>query len=225
MAMNPNKGRVLISLALMVSGMVGVAVALSQSPRGIALFQAPPAKIEPVKTQPKATPKPAAPHSRSQELSEQLEQSNAAKLLKQLTEGADAKVQDSKSAIERFIQRKANEQGNYLKQVVIDALREAVTGEVTQQSKTISQEFKDIKLTSEQRTAIQQARREMQTQIVQQVQNNPQLVQQLPADLQAGRLNQTLSQPLSNYSEAIAQILTPQQQQRWQKNFDQALNR
>jgi len=224
--MNPNKGRVLISLALMVSGIVGVAVAMSQSPRGIALLQNP-LQASPAKTQPvaKPTPKPVAQESRSQEIAEQLEQSNAAKLLKELTQGADAKVQDSKSAIEGFIQRKANEQQDHLKQLVIGALREAVTGEVTQSSKTISQEFKGIKLTPEQTTEIQQARREMQTQIVQQLQNNPQLIQQLQADLQAGRLNQTLSQPLSNYRATIAQILTPQQQQKWQKDFDQAINR
>ncbi|MGG6267698.1 hypothetical protein ACQ4M3_11430 [Leptolyngbya sp. AN03gr2] len=224
--MNPNKGRVLISLALMVSGMVGVAVALSQSPRGIALLQTP-LQTPPAKTQPtvKSTPKPVAQESRSQELSEQLEQSNAAKFLKQLTDGADAKVQDSKSAIEGFIQQKANEQQNYLKQLVIDALREAVTGEATQQSKAISQEFKGVKLTPEQTTRIQQARQEMQTQIVQQLQNNPQLIQQLQADLQAGRLNQTLSQPLNNYQDTIAKILTPQQEQKWQKNFDKAINR
>lgn len=220
--MNPNKGRVLISLALMVSGIVGVAVALTQSPRGIALLQAPPATIEPTV---KSTPKPVVQESRSQELSEQLEQSNAAKLLEQLTEGADAKINDSKSAIEGFIQQKTNQQRDHLKQIVIDALREAVTGEVTQQSKAISQEFKGIKLTPEQTTEIQQARREMQSQIVQQLQNNPQLIQQLQADLPAGRLNQTLSQPLNTYRDTIAQILTPQQQQKWQKTFDKALNR
>ncbi|BAU14755.1 hypothetical protein LEP3755_53060 [Leptolyngbya sp. NIES-3755] len=224
--MNPNKGRVLISLALMVSGIVGVAVAMSQSPRGISLLQNP-LQAPPAKTQPtvKSTPKPVAQESRSQEIAEQLEHSNAAKLLKELTQGADAKVQDSKSAIEGFIQQKTNEQQDYLKQLVIDALREAVTGEVTQQSTAISQEFKGVKLTPEQMTEIQQARREMQTQIVQQLQNNPQLIQQLQADLQAGRLDQTLSQPLSNYRETIAQILTPQQQQKWQKNFDKAINR
>lgn len=220
--MNPNKGRVLISLALMVSGMVGVGIALSQSPRGVALFQAPPTKTEPVINQ---APKPAAQQSRSQELSEQLEQSNAAKLLKQLSEGTDTKVKDSKNAIEGFIQQKTTEQRGYLQQLVIDALREAITGEVTQQSKAIPQEFKGVKLTPEQTTEIQKARRNMQSEIVQQLQNNPQLIQQLQADLQAGKLNQTLSQPLNNYSSAIAQILTPQQQQKWQKNFDKAVNR
>jgi hypothetical protein len=169
--------------------------------------------------------KPAVPHSRSQELSEQLKQSNAAKLLEQISGGADTKVNDAKSAIEGFIQQKTNEQRDYLKQVVIDALQEAITGEVTQQSSLISQEFKGVKLTPEQTTEIQRARRDMQSEIVQQLQNNPQLIQQLQADLQAGRLSQTLSQPLNSYSDAIAQILTPQQQQKWQKNFDNAINR
>jgi ribosomal protein L5 len=203
----------------MVSGIVGAAVALTQSPRGIALFQSPPVKTEPVSTI-KPIQKAVTQQSRSQELTDQLEQSNAAQLLKQLSGQADAKVKDSKSAIEGFIQQKTNEQRDHLKQIVIDALREAMTGEATQQSKALPDEFKGIKLTTEQTAQIQKARREMQTEIVQQLQNNPQLMQQLQSDLQAGRLNQALSQPLNQYSDTIAQILTPQQQQKWQKNFD-----
>ncbi len=223
--MNPNKGRVLIALALMVSGIVGVAVAMTQSSRGIALLQLPSAKMEPVSTA-KPTQKTVPQQSRSQEITDQLEHSNAAQLLKQLSNEADSTVKDSKSAIEGFIQQKTNEQRDYLKQIVVDAMREAVTGEATQPSKALSNEFKGIKLTSSQTGQIQQARREMQTEMVQQLQNNPQLIKQLQSDLQAGRLNQALSQPLSNYRNAIAQILSPQQQQKWQKNFDlKALNR
>lgn len=220
--MNPNKGSVLIALALMVSGLVGITVALVQSPRRIALLQTPTAKTEPILNQ---SPKPAPQGSRSQEIADQLKQSNAAKLLKQLSEGADAKVKDSESAIGGFIQQKANEQQNYLKQMVMDALREAVTGQVTQRSTSIPQEFSGIKLTPKQSTQIQKARREMQTEVVQQLQSNPQIIQQLQTDLKARRLNQAVAQPLSNYRESIAQILTPQQQQTWQKNFNQALNR
>lgn len=224
--MNPNKGRVLISLALMVSGIIGAAIAMTQSPRGIALLQSPSAKIAPVSTA-NPTQKTVSQQSRSQEVTDQLEHSNAAQLLKQLSNEADTTVKDSKSAIEGFIQQKTTEQRDYLKQIVVDALREAVTGEATQQSKALSNEFKGIKLTSDQTTQIQKARREMQTEMVQQLQNHPQLINQLQSDLQAGRLNQVLSQPLSNYRDAIAQILTPPQQQKWQKNFNlnQALNR
>ncbi|MER3476843.1 MAG: hypothetical protein C4287_10315 [Leptolyngbya sp. ERB_1_2] len=220
-AMNPNKGRVLISLALVVSGLVGAA--MTQSPRGIALLQSPPAKMEPASTAPIQTAEPVQTvpqQSRSQELANQFEHSTAAQLLKQLTNEADTKVQDSKSAIEGFIQQKTNEQRQHLKQVVVDALREAVTGEVTQHSKALSDEFKGIKLTPDQTAQIQKARREMQTEIVQQLQNNPQLIKRLQSDLQAGRSNQALSNSLSNYSDVIAQILTPQQRQKWQKNFD-----
>jgi len=221
--MNPNKGRVIISLALVASGMVGVISAMTQSPGRIALLQSPPAKMEPVSTVPTQTAKPIQTEpqqSRSQELANQFEHSTAAQLLKQLTNKADTKVQDSKSAIGSFIQRKTSEQREHFKQMVVDALREMVTEEVTQQSKALSDEFKGIQLSSDQTAQIQRARREMQTEIVQQLQNNPQLLKQLQSDLQAGRSNQALSDSLSNYSDAVAQVLTPQQRQKWQKNFD-----
>ena len=223
--MNPNQGRVLISLALMVSGMVGVAVALSQSPRGIALFQSPPAKIEPVSTV-KPVQKEVPQQSRSQEIAAQLGQSNAAQLLKQLSTEAGTTVKNSEGAIAGFIQHKVNQQRNYLKQIVVDALRESVTGEVTQRS-TTSGEFKGVNLTPEQSSEVQKARREMQSEMVKQFQNNPDLVTALQSDLQKGQLNSALSQPIKDYSTAVTRVLTPQQQQKWQKNFDLAklLNR
>lgn len=214
--MNPNKGKVLLALSLVVSGLVGVGLALKQSPQRMALSEAPPAKIEPI-----AKPIQKAPEqSRSQDITNQLEQSNAAQLLKQLSNEADAKVKDSKSMIGDFIRQKTTEQRDHLKQVVVGALREAVTGEVTQRSPILSDEFKGMKLSPDQIDRLEKARQQMQTEIVRQLQNNPQLVKQLQADLQAGRLNQTLSQPLSNYRDAVAQVLTPEQQQKWQKNFD-----
>ncbi len=216
--MNPNKGRVLISLALMVSGIVGVGIALIQSPRGIALLQVPFAKTEPVSTV-KPNPKEVPQQSRSQEIANQLKQSNAAQLLKQLSNEADSTVKDSKTAIEGFIQRKTTQQRDNLKRIVADALREAVTGEVTQRS-TSSGEFKGMKLTTEQNAEIQKAQRQMQVEMVRQIQNNPGLIQQLRSDLQQERLDPTLVQPIKNYSDAVAQVLTPQQQQKWQKNFD-----
>ncbi|HTL90144.1 MAG TPA: hypothetical protein VL134_12145 [Leptolyngbya sp.] len=225
--MEPNKGRVLISLALLVSGIVGAAVALSQSPRGMELFEAPLVQTQPM-NQPVATIKPIqqAPRqetpqqSRSQEVEKQLEQSNAAKLLDQLSNKADSAVQDSKNAVEGFIQRKATEQRDRLKQAAVDALREAITGKVTQQSTSLSDEFKGIQLTAEQNAEIQNARKTLQSELVKQFKENPNLVEQLQSELQKGRLDTTLSQPVTNYSNDVTQILTPQQQQQWQKNFN-----
>ncbi|MBD1824850.1 hypothetical protein H6F51_20485 [Cyanobacteria bacterium FACHB-DQ100] len=214
--MNPNKGKVLLALSLVVSGLVGVGLALKQSPPRMAVFEAPPTKIEPIAKPIQKTPA----QSRSQDITSQLEQSNAAQLLKQLSKEADTKVQDSKSTIAGFIQQKTIEQRDHLKQSVVGALREAITGEVTQRSSVLSDEFKGIKLSADQAAQVEKAHRQMQTEIVQQLKNNPRLVNQLKADLQAGRLNQTLSQSLSNYKDAVAQVLTPEQQQKWQKNFD-----
>ncbi|MBD2078874.1 hypothetical protein [Leptolyngbya sp. FACHB-17] len=214
--MNPNKGKVLLALSLVVSGLMGVGLALKQSPQHMALFEAPPTKIEPIAKPIQKTPA----QSRSQDITSQLEQSNAAQLLKQLSKEADTKVQDSKSTIGDFIQQKTIEQRDHLKQSVVGALREAITGEVTQRANVLSDEFKGIKLSADQAAQLEKAHRQMQTEIVQQLKNDPQLVNQLKADLQAGRLNQTLSQSLSNYKDAVAQVLTPEQQQKWQKNFD-----
>ncbi|MBD1844747.1 hypothetical protein H6F89_15345 [Cyanobacteria bacterium FACHB-63] len=212
--MNPNQGKVLLALSLFVSALVGVGLAIRQPPHQVALSQAQPREqiAKPIQKAPQ--------QNRSQDITNQLEQSNAAQLLKQLSNEADAKVKDSKSAIGDFIQQKTTEQRDHLKQAVVGALREAVTGEVTQRSRTFSDEFKGMKLSAEQIDRLERARQQMQTEIVRQLQNNPQLVKQLQADLQAGRLNQTLSQPLSNYRDAVAQVLTPEQQQKWQKNFD-----
>lgn len=215
--MNPNKGRVLITLALMVSGIVGVAIALSQSPRSASLFQTPPAKTEPVAvTQPiqKAPPK-----SRSQEIATQLDQSLAGQFLKQLSGQADTKVEESKSAIGNFIKQKTNEQREHLKQIVVEALQEAVSGEVNKQTPSLTQslttEFKGLQLTPDQSAQIQQARRVMQAEIVKELQAKPELLKQI----QSGKADQNLSQPLKNYSDVVTSILTPQQREKWQKNF------
>lgn len=222
-AMNPNQGRVLITLALMVSGMVGVVVALTQSPRSALLFQEPPAKTEPVAaTKPVTTTQPvqqSPPSSRSQEIATQLDQSLAGQLLKQLSQQADTKVQGSKTAIDRFIQQKTDEQRESLKQLVIEALQQTAAGEVKKQSQAFSNEFKGIQLTPAQSAQIQQARRDMQTAMVQQLQSNPELLKQVQSDRETGNLDRALSQPLNGYNQVVTQVLTPQQREQWQKNF------
>jgi hypothetical protein len=215
-AMNPNKARVLISLALMVAGGVGAAVALNQSP-SISPSQAPLAQTEPVVAQ-KVAQKPiqqVPQQSRSQEIATQLDQSMAGQFLKQLSGQADAKVESSKSAIGNFIQQKTDEQRQHLKQIVIDALEETVSGEVKKQTESLRTEFKGVQLTPDQSAQIQQARREMQAEIVKELQANPDLLKQI----QTGKVDQTLSQPLKDYSQVVTSVLTPQQRAQWRKNF------
>lgn len=220
--MNPNKARVLISLALMVAGGVGVVVALNQSPSDISSFQAPSTQPEPVVVQ-KVTQKVAQKpiqqvpqQSRSQEIATQLDQSMAGQFLKQLSGEADAKVEASKSAIGNFIQQKTDEQRQHLKQIVIDALEETVSGEVKKQTESLKAEFKGVQLTPDQSAQIQQARREMQAEIVKELQANPELLKQI----QTGKVDQTLSQPLKDYSQVVTTVLTPQQRAQWRKNFN-----
>jgi Spy/CpxP family protein refolding chaperone len=211
--MNPITGRVLLSLALIGAGFVGVAAALNQAPRSIV---APPEKAVAVKK-----PVQQAP-SRSSEIATQLDQSMAGQFLKQMTGQADAKVEESKSAIGNFIKQKTDEQRDYLKQVVVEALQETVSGEVKKQTDSLKAEFKGVKLTPDQSTQIQQARREMQSEIVKEIQTNPDLIKQI----QAGKADQNLAQPLKNYSQVVTSVLTPQQKEQWQKNFNvlKALN-
>lgn len=216
--MNPNKARVLISLALMVAGGVGALVALNHSPSDISSFQTPPAQPEPVVVQ-KVAQKPiqqAPQQSRSQEIATQLDQSMAGQFLKQLSGQADAKVEASKSAIGNFIKQKTDEQRQYVKQIVIDALEETVSGEVKKQTESLKAEFKGVQLTPDQSAQIQQARREMQAEIVKELQANPELLKQI----QTGKVDQTLSQPLKDYSQVVTTVLTPQQRAQWRKNFN-----
>lgn len=216
--MNPNKGRVLISLALMVSGMVGVAVALSQSPRSATLFQNPPAKTEPVAVT--KTIQQTPPKSRAQEIATQFDQSLAGQLLKGLSNQADEKVQDSKTAVGNFIKQKTDEQRENLKQIVIETLQETVSGEVNKQTQLLKTEFNGVQLTPDQLAQIQQARREMQAEIMRELQANPELIKQI----QSGKVDQNISQPLKDYRDVVASVLTPQQREQWQKNFS-LLNR
>jgi hypothetical protein len=205
----------------MVAGGVGAAVALNQSP-SISPSQAPLAQTEPVVAQ-KVAQKPiqqvplqqVPQQSRSQEIATQLDQSMAGQFLKQLSGQADAKVESSKSAIGNFIQQKTDEQRQHLKQIVIDALEETVSGEVKKQTESLRTEFKGVQLTPDQSAQIQQARREMQAEIVKELQANPDLLKQI----QTGKVDQTLSQPLKDYSQAVTSVLTPQQRAQWRKNF------
>lgn len=216
--MNPNKGRVLISLALMVSGMVGVAIAISQSSRSATLFQPSSAKTEPVAA---IQPVHSAPQqSRSQEIADQLDQSLAGQLLKRLSNRADEKVQGSKTALGNLIKQKTDEHRDHLKQIVLEALEETVSGEVKNQTQSLKFEFKDIQLTPDQSAQVQQARRQMQAEIMREIQANPDLVKQI----QSGKVAQNLSQPLQEYRNVVTSVLTPQQQGQWQKNFS-LLNR
>ncbi len=218
--MNSTLAKILLLIAVITSGFVGIKLA-TDAPLGEPEASTPTPKLAPVaveQPQPKQTPS-TEPRTRSRDLSEQFDRSLAGKVLERLSNEKDAKIKEAQGAIEGFIQQKTNEKREQLKQIAIEALNESLSGIVPNDANLFAKEFKGISLTPEQEADIQQARQKMRSQISDLLKANPAMLQQLQADLEAGKLDRTLSEPLNNYRDAVSSALTPEQKKQWKKHF------
>jgi hypothetical protein len=217
--MNPTLAKILLTIALLTAGVVGIRVATNiplSEPQAVAPSPEPePSAVE----SPKPKPTAAVKKTRSQDIAEQFDRSLAGKLLQDLSNAKDAKVREAEDAIAGFIQQKTDEHREYLKQIVLEAISESLSGVVPQNSDFLNKEFKGIELTPAQEKEIQQARETLRSQTAQMLQANPEMLKKLQSDLQAGKLDDTFSRPLKVYTDAVSGILTPEQRQEWQKRF------
>jgi hypothetical protein len=217
--MNPTLAKILLTIALLSAGVVGIRIAMNTPPsEPQAVAPSPESSIVPVE-QPQPKPTAAVKKTRSQDFAEQFDRSLAGKLLKDLSGAKDAKVREAEDAIAGFIKQKTDEQREYLKQIVLEAISESLSGVVPQGSDFLTKEFKGMELTPDQEKQIQQARETLRSQTAQMLQANPEMLMKLQADLQAGKLDETFSKPLKAYSDQVSGILTPEQRQEWQKRL------
>jgi len=220
-----NKSLSLMAIAVSLAGITGMVIAVSQSLNRVQFAQTP---AQPQASQPTPERRPKRLDERQTEVADQLANSTAGRLTSKLSEGVNSAVENSKTAIGKFIQQKLDEQRAQLQQTIVDALKtnaqqgvngaiEAALGEV---DRNLSTELQGIKLTSDQQAQISQARQKMQQDAAKILQSNPELAlgQLQKADVK--QLQDSLAVPLKAYIDSIAGTLTLEQRQKWQQNFD-----
>ena len=224
-----NKSLSLMAIAVSLAGITGMVIAVSQSLNRVQLAQTPiQTPAQPQASQPTPERRPKRLDERQTEVADQLANSTAGRLTSKLSEGVNSAVENSKTAIGKFIQQKLDEQRAQLQQTIVDALKtnaqqgvngaiEAALGEV---DRNLSTELQGIKLTSDQQAQISQARQKMQQDAAKILQSNPELAlgQLQKADVK--QLQDSLAVPLKAYIDSIAGTLTLEQRQKWQQNFD-----
>ncbi|KAM3100617.1 hypothetical protein ACKFKF_11350 [Phormidesmis sp. 146-12] len=225
-----NKSLSMMAIAISLAGIAGMVLAVSQSLNRVQL--APTSAQSPTPapsqaSQPTSERRPRRLDERQAEVADQLANSTAGRLTSELSKGVNSAVENSKTAIGKFIQQKLDEQRAQLQQTIVDALKtnaqqgvngaiEAALGEV---DRTLSAELQGIKLTSDQQAQIRQARQKMQQDATKILQSKPELAGQLQKN-DAKQLQDSLAVPLKTYIDSIAATLTSEQRQKWQQNFD-----
>jgi cell shape-determining protein MreC len=220
-----NKSLSLMAIAISLAGITGVVIAVGQSLNRVQFAQTP---AQSIPSQPASEKRPKRLDERQAEVADQLANSTAGQLTSKLSEGVNSAVENSKTAIGQFIQQKLDEQRAQLQQTIVDALKtnaqkgvnsaiEAAFGEV---DRNFAAEFEGIKLTSDQQAQIRQARQKMQQDAAKILQSNPDLALGQLQKADAKQLQDSLAVPLKTYVNSIATMLTPEQRQKWQQNFD-----
>ena len=92
------------------------------------------------------------------------------------------------------------------------------------EERNLRKEFRGIELTPEEFEQVSQARRQFRQELAEAIKNNYGSIIQLvflpqsEAETQAGKV---LGNPITNYSDAISQILTPEEIKIWQQNMEE----
>jgi hypothetical protein len=231
---NQNKSIVLMSSAIALAGMIGVGVAIHQSGVQIPLSFMETSGNDRPPSQPASEPAPTLERrpkrleERQAELVDRLSNTTAGRITSQLPNEVNAAVQNSKTAIGQFVQKKLNEQQTRLQQALVEGLKSksneginsAMDAALAEVDRSIATEFQNIQLTPQQQSQIQQARQKMQSDAVRILQSNPELVLEQLKNSDIKPLQEALAVPLRTYINTIASTLTPEQRQKWQQNFD-----